>query len=90
MKKNLRPLQLATEESIRESKAAVVKDLEKRLHLRDDMFLHGPQVSALPTVQMCETLATKAQPLLTNACMHRIPYVGKKKITKHDIVPGLL
>ncbi|XP_054839426.1 myopalladin [Eublepharis macularius] len=43
VKKNLRPLQLATEESMRDTKAAVVKDLEKRLHLRDDMFPHGPQ-----------------------------------------------
>lgn len=50
MKKNLRPLPLPTEDSIRDHKAAVVKDLEKRLHLRDDVFPHGPQVRALPTV----------------------------------------
>ncbi|XP_077206905.1 myopalladin isoform X2 [Paroedura picta] len=43
VKRNLRPLQLPTEESIRESKAAVVTDLEKKLHSRDGMFPPGPQ-----------------------------------------------
>ncbi|XP_048362308.1 myopalladin isoform X3 [Sphaerodactylus townsendi] len=43
VKKNLRLSQLATEESIRDSKAAVVKDLERRLNLRDDRVPHGPQ-----------------------------------------------
>ncbi|XP_053164554.1 myopalladin isoform X2 [Hemicordylus capensis] len=42
-KKNLRPLPLVTEDSIRDYKAAVVKDLEKRLHLRDEVFPHGQQ-----------------------------------------------
>uniref|UniRef100_A0A8D0L134 Myopalladin n=1 Tax=Strix occidentalis caurina TaxID=311401 RepID=A0A8D0L134_STROC len=35
-KKNLKPLLLATDDSIRESKAALVKDLERKLHFRGD------------------------------------------------------
>uniref|UniRef100_A0A803XPE3 Myopalladin n=1 Tax=Meleagris gallopavo TaxID=9103 RepID=A0A803XPE3_MELGA len=35
-KKNPKPLQLPTDESIRENKAALVKDLERKLHFRDD------------------------------------------------------
>uniref|UniRef100_A0A8C8AIY4 Myopalladin n=1 Tax=Otus sunia TaxID=257818 RepID=A0A8C8AIY4_9STRI len=35
-KKNLKPLLLATDDSIRESKAALVKDLERKLHFRED------------------------------------------------------
>lgn len=77
MKKNLRPLQLATEESIRDSKAAVVKDLEKRLHLREEIFPHGPQVKALPTIQMCDSFKAKTQPLLGNGCTCKTPYIGR-------------
>ncbi|XP_061491148.1 myopalladin isoform X2 [Rhineura floridana] len=40
-KKNLRSLQQSTEDSIRDHKAAVLKDLEKRL--QDEVFLHGQQ-----------------------------------------------
>ncbi|KAF7247419.1 Myopalladin [Varanus komodoensis] len=43
VKKNSKPLQLATEDSIRAHRTAVVKDLEKRLYLRDDVFPHGQQ-----------------------------------------------
>ncbi|XP_042315272.1 myopalladin isoform X2 [Sceloporus undulatus] len=43
VKKNPRTSQLATEDSIRDHKAAVVKDLEKRLHLRDDIFPQSQQ-----------------------------------------------
>ncbi|XP_062989129.1 myopalladin isoform X2 [Elgaria multicarinata webbii] len=43
LKKNLRPSQMAAEESIRNQKAAVVKDLERRLYLRDDAFPHSQQ-----------------------------------------------
>uniref|UniRef100_A0A663N790 Myopalladin n=1 Tax=Athene cunicularia TaxID=194338 RepID=A0A663N790_ATHCN len=35
-KKNLKPLLLATDDSIRESKAALVKDLERKLQFRED------------------------------------------------------
>ncbi|XP_009993154.1 PREDICTED: myopalladin isoform X2 [Chaetura pelagica] len=35
-KKNLKPLPLATDDSIRENKAALVKDLERNLHFRED------------------------------------------------------
>ncbi|XP_009511805.1 myopalladin [Phalacrocorax carbo] len=35
-KKNLKPLLLATDDAIRENKAALVKDLERKLHFRDD------------------------------------------------------
>ncbi|KAF4800356.1 myopalladin [Turdus rufiventris] len=35
-KKNLKPLPLVTEDSIRENKAALVKDLERKLHFRED------------------------------------------------------
>ncbi|XP_031972364.1 myopalladin [Corvus moneduloides] len=35
-KKNLKPLPLATEDSIRENKAALVKDLERKLHFKED------------------------------------------------------
>ncbi|XP_034994438.2 myopalladin isoform X4 [Zootoca vivipara] len=56
VKKNLRPLPLPTEDSIRDHKAAVVKDLEKRLHLRDDAFPYGPQRATYD-----ENLARKLQ-----------------------------
>ncbi|KAJ6661582.1 hypothetical protein lerEdw1_013821 [Lerista edwardsae] len=56
MKKNLKPLQLATEDSIRDHRAAVVKDLEKRLHLREDVFSHGQQRTTYD-----ENLARKLQ-----------------------------
>ncbi|NXF20847.1 MYPN protein, partial [Rhodinocichla rosea] len=36
LKKNLKPLLLATEDSIRENKVALVKDLERKLHFRED------------------------------------------------------
>ncbi|NXJ07994.1 MYPN protein, partial [Odontophorus gujanensis] len=36
-KKNPKPLQLPTDESIRENKAALVKDLERKLHFREDI-----------------------------------------------------
>ncbi|KAM8806202.1 myopalladin [Eudromia elegans] len=35
-KKNLKPLTLSTDDSFRDNKAAVLKDLERRLHFRDD------------------------------------------------------
>ncbi|NWW79808.1 MYPN protein, partial [Climacteris rufus] len=35
-KKNLKPLPLVTDDSIRENKAALVKDLERKLHFRED------------------------------------------------------
>ncbi|NWT03843.1 MYPN protein, partial [Mionectes macconnelli] len=35
-KKNLKPLPLATSDAIRENKAALVKDLERKLHFRED------------------------------------------------------
>ncbi|NXQ54558.1 MYPN protein, partial [Anthoscopus minutus] len=35
-KKNLKPLPLATEDAIRENKVALVKDLERKLHFRED------------------------------------------------------
>ncbi|NWS18176.1 MYPN protein, partial [Pachyramphus minor] len=35
-KKNLKPLPLATGDSIRENKAALIKDLERKLHFRED------------------------------------------------------
>uniref|UniRef100_A0A8D2N5B8 Myopalladin n=1 Tax=Zonotrichia albicollis TaxID=44394 RepID=A0A8D2N5B8_ZONAL len=38
LKKNLKPLPLATEDSIRENKAALVKDLERKLHFREDEY----------------------------------------------------
>ncbi|XP_042315273.1 myopalladin isoform X3 [Sceloporus undulatus] len=56
VKKNPRTSQLATEDSIRDHKAAVVKDLEKRLHLRDDIF---PQSQQRTTYD--ENLARKLQ-----------------------------
>uniref|UniRef100_A0A8C9NE88 Myopalladin n=1 Tax=Serinus canaria TaxID=9135 RepID=A0A8C9NE88_SERCA len=38
LKKNLKPLPLATEDSIRENKVALVKDLERKLHFREDEY----------------------------------------------------
>nr|XP_060624896.1 myopalladin [Anolis sagrei ordinatus] len=43
VKKNHRTSHLATEDSIRDYKAAVVKDLEKKLHLWDDAFSQSQQ-----------------------------------------------
>ncbi|NXD44260.1 MYPN protein, partial [Copsychus sechellarum] len=42
-KKNLKPLPLATEDSIRENKVALVKDLERKLHFREDANQHSGQ-----------------------------------------------
>ncbi|XP_050754754.1 myopalladin [Gymnogyps californianus] len=42
-KKNLKPLQLATDDSIRENKAALVKDLERKLHFREDVNQQSSQ-----------------------------------------------
>ncbi|XP_074686397.1 myopalladin isoform X1 [Strix aluco] len=42
-KKNLKPLLLATDDSIRESKAALVKDLERKLHFRGDVNQQNSQ-----------------------------------------------
>ncbi|XP_061857375.1 myopalladin [Colius striatus] len=42
-KKNLKPLPLATDDSIRENKAALVKDLERRLHFREDVNQQSSQ-----------------------------------------------
>lgn len=36
-KKNLKPLPLATQDSIRENRAALVKDLERKLQFREDV-----------------------------------------------------
>ncbi|XP_057259219.1 myopalladin isoform X1 [Pezoporus wallicus] len=43
IKKNLRPLPLATDDSIRENKAALVKDLERKLHFREDVNQQSSQ-----------------------------------------------
>ncbi|XP_008113384.1 myopalladin isoform X2 [Anolis carolinensis] len=43
VKRNHRTSHLATEDSIRDHKATVVKDLEKRLHQRDDVFSQSLQ-----------------------------------------------
>ncbi|NWR86409.1 MYPN protein, partial [Furnarius figulus] len=42
-RKNLKPLPLATGDSIRENKAALVKDLERKLHFREDATQHSSQ-----------------------------------------------
>ncbi|KFZ63387.1 Myopalladin, partial [Podiceps cristatus] len=42
-KKNLKPLLLATDDSIRENKAALVKDLERKLHFREDINQQSSQ-----------------------------------------------
>ncbi|NXP26602.1 MYPN protein, partial [Scytalopus superciliaris] len=42
-KKNLKPLPLATGDSIRENKAALVKDLERKLHFREDATQQSSQ-----------------------------------------------
>ncbi|XP_069720484.1 myopalladin isoform X1 [Phaenicophaeus curvirostris] len=42
-KKNLKPLSLATDDSIQENKAALVKDLERKLHFRDDTYQQNGQ-----------------------------------------------
>lgn len=42
-KKNLKPLPLATDDSIRENKAALVKDLERKLHFREDVNQQSSQ-----------------------------------------------
>ncbi|KAM3834666.1 myopalladin isoform 2-T3 [Vipera latastei] len=43
LKKNLNPLQSSTEDAMKDHKAAVVKDLEKRLHLWNDESFHSQQ-----------------------------------------------
>ncbi|XP_019394028.1 PREDICTED: myopalladin isoform X2 [Crocodylus porosus] len=42
-KKNLKPLQLATDDYIRDNKATLVKDLEKTLHFKEDFSQHSIQ-----------------------------------------------
>ncbi|KAM6091328.1 myopalladin isoform 1-T1 [Theristicus caerulescens] len=42
-KKNLKPLPLATDDSIRENKAALVKDLERKLRFREDVNQQSSQ-----------------------------------------------
>ncbi|KFP83267.1 Myopalladin, partial [Apaloderma vittatum] len=42
-KKNLKPLPLVTDDSIRENKAALVKDLERKLHFREDVNQQSSQ-----------------------------------------------
>ncbi|XP_009892281.1 PREDICTED: myopalladin [Charadrius vociferus] len=42
-KKNLKPVPLATDDSIRENKAALVKDLERKLHFREDVNQQSSQ-----------------------------------------------
>ncbi|XP_064370527.1 myopalladin [Dromaius novaehollandiae] len=42
-KKNLKPLTLSTDDSIRDNKAALLKDLERKLHFREDVNQHGSQ-----------------------------------------------
>ncbi|NXJ64326.1 MYPN protein, partial [Rostratula benghalensis] len=42
-KKNLKPLSVATDDSIRENKAALVKDLGKNLHFREDVNQESTQ-----------------------------------------------
>lgn len=52
-KKNLKPLPLATEDSIRENKAALVKDLERKLHFREDANQQsGQQVRKLSVIKI--------------------------------------
>ncbi|XP_070608279.1 myopalladin [Erythrolamprus reginae] len=46
LKKNLNPLQSSTEDSMRDQKAAVIKGLEKRLHLWNDETFHSQQKTA--------------------------------------------
>nr|XP_021384716.1 myopalladin isoform X2 [Lonchura striata domestica] len=49
LKKNLKPLPLATEDSIRENKVALVKDLERKLHFREDANQQSGQHEEIPT-----------------------------------------
>ncbi|XP_010293093.1 PREDICTED: myopalladin [Phaethon lepturus] len=42
-KKNVKPLPLATDDSLRENKAALVKDLERKLHFREDVNQQSSQ-----------------------------------------------
>lgn len=51
-KKNLKPLPLATEDSIRENKAALVKDLERKLHFREDANPQSQQVRKSSVVEI--------------------------------------
>lgn len=52
-KKNLKPLQLATDDYIRDNKAAVVKDLERKLHFKEDFNQHSiQQVSILIVITL--------------------------------------
>ncbi|XP_029140099.1 myopalladin [Protobothrops mucrosquamatus] len=46
LKKNLNPLQSSTEDAMKDHKAMVVKDLEKRLHLWNDDSFHSQQKTA--------------------------------------------
>uniref|UniRef100_A0A8D0GAM8 Myopalladin n=1 Tax=Sphenodon punctatus TaxID=8508 RepID=A0A8D0GAM8_SPHPU len=46
MKKNLKPLLLATDDAIRDNKAAVVKDLEKKLRFQEEILRHNQQISS--------------------------------------------
>lgn len=49
-KKNLKPLSLATDDSIRENKAALVKDLERKLRFREDLNQQSSQQVRKPNV----------------------------------------
>nr|XP_013801082.1 PREDICTED: myopalladin [Apteryx mantelli mantelli] len=42
-KKNLKPLTLSTDDSIRDNKVALLKDLERKLHFREDVNQHSSQ-----------------------------------------------
>ncbi|XP_039180605.1 myopalladin isoform X2 [Crotalus tigris] len=46
LKKNLNPLQSSTEDAMKDHKAMVVKDLEKRLHLWNEDSFHSQQKTA--------------------------------------------
>ncbi|XP_034294558.1 myopalladin isoform X1 [Pantherophis guttatus] len=46
LKKNLNPLQSSTEDAMKDHKAAVMKGLEKRLHLWNDESFHSQQKTA--------------------------------------------
>ncbi|XP_032651155.1 myopalladin isoform X3 [Chelonoidis abingdonii] len=43
MKKNLKPLQLATDDYIHDNKAAVVRDLQRKMHFKEDVHRHSSQ-----------------------------------------------
>lgn len=53
LKKNLNPLQSSTEDAMKDHKAAVMKGLEKRLHLWNDESFHSQQVSLPAKLLKC-------------------------------------